>query len=508
MQASGTINDFQKKACRETVYFVGIGGTGMAAVAGLLQEAGFHVLGSDAKMYPPMSTMLEDLGISVLSPYSEENIAKNPASVYVIANSLSRSHPEIEYILRNELPYTSFPAFLGDKFLQKKKSLVVCGTHGKTTTASLLTHLLTEMDEDPSFIIGGLPKNLGRSFHVGKGDFFVIEGDEYDTCFFDKESKFLHYNPCYTLFNNLEYDHADIFPSLESLESMFLKLFKLLPDPQNLIANISDPGVNKIIQKIEWEKYVFQTGSHTKDLFSATEENRHIEVLSSAPCTSFPFLWQGQIKTSLWGTLPIRTRLPGPHNLANIAQALGCLTRLFQNKELKSPTPSSKKIITMIEDFEGVKRRFERLYSDKIFVYEDFAHHPTSVSYTVESIRTLHPHSRIIAAFEPRNATSRRNIFQHEYAKALQKADISLLGEVPYDRRIPEEQKMNLLNLTSEIGSHRAFSFDKNSALLEWLYQQTKPNDVVVFMSSGEFSGIQHQFVQHLEHLPPQSSPI
>jgi UDP-N-acetylmuramate: L-alanyl-gamma-D-glutamyl-meso-diaminopimelate ligase len=248
-----------------TIYFMGIGGTGMAAVAGLCQEAGFRVIGSDNAMYPPMSTMLEELKIPVKTPYSAENFTSEKPDLVVVANALSRGHVELEALLRSGVPYTSFPKLTGDEFLSKRVGVVVTGTHGKTTTSSLTAHVLNELGEDPGFVIGGIPHNFPRSFRLGRGKTFVIEGDEYDTAFFDKGPKFLHYHPHHLIINNIEYDHADIYASVEAIEAQFDAVAQLVPGDGSIMANWDDPRVKNIFNRIKPKARLIKVSTTGKD---------------------------------------------------------------------------------------------------------------------------------------------------------------------------------------------------------------------------------------------------
>lgn len=473
------------------VYFMGIGGTGMASVAGLAQEAGYQVVGSDANIYPPMSTMLEDLRIPVLTPYSEQNISQQNPDLVVVANALSRQHVEIEALQKSGIAYTSFPAFLGDYFLEHRKTVVIAGTHGKTTTSSILAHTLHQLGWDPGYLIGGIPRTLPRSFALGKGPLFVIEGDEYDTAFFDKNSKFLHYRPRYVILNNIEFDHADIFANLEAIEEQFANLLKLVPTAANIIANVDDPGVVKLLKQLHLLDKVTKVATRGQD---PNAEFRLLEL--KAPASARDSTWSVQVQTPDRQTARFTTELAGPHNAANICQVIACLWQISRQGD--SPAFSLEKLQAPIASFTGVKRRLDRLSSAAgVEVFEDFAHHPTAVKAVIESLRTLYPQKRLIVAFEPKNATSRRNIFVKEFAASLGLADRVLIGPCPVDQRIPSEQRMNTDDMVRLIGD-RAEAFADNETLLDSLVAQAKPNDTIVFMSSGSFSGIQYRIGERL----------
>lgn len=479
------------------IYFMGIGGTGMASVAGLAKAKGFHITGSDENLYPPMSTMLEELKIDVSTPYSADNLKNldSPPDLIVVANALSRGNEEIEYMLNNSLKYTSFPEFLGASFLKERASVVVTGTHGKTTTTSILAHIFEELGEDPSYLIGGIPHNFSSSFKLGKGKIFAVEGDEYDTAFFDKNSKFLHYFPKFILFNNLEFDHADIFKDLQDIENQFHKLFKTIPTVSNIIANIDDPGVYNFLKKEKKLEKVVKVSTRGE------QPDADIVVQTITPPTgSESEKWSSEILTKSWGKLNISTSLSGIHNIHNIAQVIGCLQAIDEDPSLDI-TIDPEKLIAAIDSFQGVARRLDKLCqipSQKIEIYEDFAHHPTAVSLVLESYRMANPDKRLLVAFEPKNATSRRNIFTNRYADSLSKADKIYLGACPTDSRITEGQRMDTSELQQQIGD-KASAFNKNEDLLDRLIEDIKPNDSVIFMSSGSFSGIQHKLPNHLQ---------
>lgn len=476
-----------------SIYFVGIGGTGMASVAGLCQEAGYNVTGSDAGIYPPMSDMLAELGIKTFSPYSADNLAGKTPDVAVIANVLSRGNVELEYILEHKIPYVSFPALMGDLFLRHRHTCVVAGTHGKTTTSSLLAHVLNELGEDPGFLIGGIPRNFPRSFRIGGGKTFVIEGDEYDTAFFDKGPKFLHYCPSLAILNNLEFDHADIYPDLAAIEKQFVKLAGLLRDPVNIIANMDDPGIAKIIREQGLDTSVSQVATAGETKNAAVSVGEVSIKASSNTGTQF---WRAEYRCRDLGALTIETNLSGKHNVANIAMVLAALQNLANAAAIRKPT--AEKLQGAFSSFKNVKRRLDRLaYGGDIEVYEDFAHHPTAVKLVIEGFKQAFPKRRLVVAFEPRSATQRRNVFQNDYARTLALADAVYIGECPEDKRIPEDKRMSTSKLQEAIGQ-KARAFPTNSALLASLQTDLTSGDSVVFMSSGSFSGIQHQLAQEI----------
>jgi UDP-N-acetylmuramate: L-alanyl-gamma-D-glutamyl-meso-diaminopimelate ligase len=475
------------------IYFMGIGGTGMAAVAGLCQEAGYQVSGSDVAMYPPMSTMLDELKIPVLTPYNADNVAQASPDLVVVANALSRGHVELEALLRSGTAYTSFPKLTGDIFLVHRTSVVVTGTHGKTTTASLLAHMLFELGEDPGFIIGGIPRNFPRSFRLGTGAPFVIEGDEYDTAFFDKGPKFLHYKPHHLIINNIEFDHADIYKNVEAIEEQFQNVARLVPADGAIIANIDDPRVAALIERVKPTCRIVRVST------LGLSKNSDIKVLhtSARERSRGEQEWLVTLQTSKWGELKLISTLSGKHMMANIAQVIGAIESLCVSKKLKCE-PSAQDMIRAMGSFKSVARRLEHLGSaGKIDVFEDFAHHPTAVGLVIEGFRAVYPNRRLLVAFEPKNATSRRNIFQQSYVEKLGLADLVYIGPTPDDKKVAAEDRMNTTALAKEIGT-KAHSFQSNDDLLKSILKDIKEDDAIIFMSAGSFSGVQHRLLKEL----------
>ncbi len=476
------------------IYFMGIGGTGMAAVAGLCQAAGFQVSGSDAAMYPPMSTMLDQLKIPVKTPYDAKNLEDSKPDLVVVANALSRGHVELEPLLRSGIPYTSFPKLTGEEFLSRRTSIVVTGTHGKTTTSSLLAHILYELGEDPSFIIGGIPRNFPRSFRLGKGDTFIIEGDEYDTAFFDKGPKFLHYFPKHLIINNIEFDHADIYKNVEAIEEQFLNVCKLVPEDGYIIANVDDPRTNALITKHTFKSKVIKVSTLGKS------SDAHVRLISCSakPKTRSEQTWSLSVSSGEFGTLDLETSLSGHHMMANIVQCVALLESLVTAKRLKA-RPNANSIAKAVASFKSVARRLDHLGSFKdIDVYEDFAHHPTAVGLVIEGFRSVYPNRRLLVAFEPKNATSRRNIFMQDYVKKLGLADRVYIGPSPEDKRIAEAERMDVDQLARNIGD-KAKSYATNDSLLESILEDIGRDDAVIFMSAGSFSGVQYRLLEHLK---------
>ncbi len=468
------------------IYFLGIGGTGMAAVAGLLKSDGYQIVGSDKGIYPPMSHLLEALEIKAHTPYDADNIEYEKPDVLVVGNSISKGHVELEAAIKMQVRLTSFPEILEELYLNKANSIVITGTHGKTTTTTLTAHLLNCLGEDPSFLVGGLPKNFPRSFYLGKSEHFVIEGDEYDTVYYDKGPKFLHYCPDYLLIGNIEYDHADIYQSVEEIYQRFQEVIELTLKRQgSIVANLDDAGLTTVLSRVSVPNSA---------LFSVGQQRQHDLCFRGKKVAGGTEL---EIHCPRFDAKPfsLKSKLMGLYNEYNLAMAVGSLIKMSLDGKIHAL--QIPKLQAAVERFTGVHRRLDLLFDGRVKIYEDFAHHPTAVANVLRTLREHFPGRRIIAAFEPANATSRRNVFSEQYSEALRLADEAFLGASPVDLRIQESERMSTQQIAEASGKH-CQAFANNQDLLAALGHTLKDDDVVVFMSSSSFGGIQYKLAQNL----------
>lgn len=461
----------------EHIHLVGIGGTGMGSLARLFVESGYRVTGSDEKLYPPMSDQLARLKIKIYEGYSASNL-RSPPDLAVIGNVITKNNPEAQEVLKRGIPYLSMPQAVTRFFIKDKTSIVVAGTHGKTTTSTLLSWLFTRAGEDPGFLIGGVGNNFSGSAHQGNGRIFVIEGDEYDTAFFDKGPKFLHYLPRVVLLTSIEFDHADIYRDLEHLKSSFEKLVSIIPPDGLLIAWGEDKNVKSImgLAKARVVTYGLHKGS---DYFvknvSLTERGTEFELVGPKIGAKF------------------HTSLFGEHNLLNVVGSLALLSEYGIDKD---------KIQEGLDTFEGIRRRQELVGEiQSVVIIDDFAHHPTAVEKTIKSIRQRYPDRRLWAVFEPRSNTSRRSVFKSEFVKALSFADRVLIARIFKPEKIPENERLNVQSVADilmkkGIDSHY---IPDNDHLLEFLLRNVSRNDVILFMSNGEFDNLPRRLAEGLK---------
>ncbi len=453
------------------IHLVGVAGTGMGSFAGMLKTAGYEVTGSDENVYPPMSDMLAAWGVQVMTPYAEANLDVARPDLVIIGNVIRRVNPEATVVRERGIPQMSFPAAFGSLVLADKHSVVVVGTHGKTTTSALMAHVLVDAGTDPSFLVGGVALNGGANFRNGNGPFDVVEGDEYDTAYFDKGPKFLHYRAKTAILTSVEFDHADIYRDMAHYESAYEKFAATLPEDGFLAVAASYPNAVRIAQKSS-RAFVATYAVHGEADYTA-------EKLSFGPDGARFVVREPRGRTGEY-LLP----MSGHHNVEN---ALGVYAAA------RSLGLSADQIRAGFASFAGVKRRQEiRGTVDDILVIDDFAHHPTAVRETIVAIRQRYPERRLWAVFEPRSNTSRRNIHQNEYASAFDGAALaSIRVPEPHDKVPVDEQ----LDIGKVVDALRAKGIDADASrdvdvIVRRVVSEARPGDVILVMSNGSFGGL------------------
>jgi UDP-N-acetylmuramate: L-alanyl-gamma-D-glutamyl-meso-diaminopimelate ligase len=449
------------------MHILGICGTFMGGVAALARELGHTVEGSDANVYPPMSTQLEALGIELMRGYTAEHLQPAPDLV-VVGNAMTRGNPAVEYMLDAQLRYISGPQWLGETLLAGREVLAVAGTHGKTTTTSLLAHLLEQAGLAPGFLVGGVPGNFGVSARLGQGKPFVIEADEYDTAFFDKRSKFVHYRPRIAILNNLEYDHADIFPDVAAIQRQFHHLVRTVPGNGRLIVNAHDKHLAEVLTMGCW------TPVETFGIGFGDWQATLVEADGSA----FTVHRSGELIGDVhWSLL-------GNHSVMNALAALAAAT---------AAGADPRALLPAFATFDSVKRRMELVGEvNGVRVYDDFAHHPTAIATTLAGLRAKVGAARIVVALEPRSNSMRQGAHAEALAPSLADADAVVFlhrPELPWDAG----------HVTAALGG-RGSTAPNVDALLEALRAQVKPGDQVIFMSNGGFEAAPRRFVERLRH--------
>ncbi|MCY1045005.1 UDP-N-acetylmuramate:L-alanyl-gamma-D-glutamyl-meso-diaminopimelate ligase [Corallococcus sp. bb12-1] len=469
---NGNVLDTLDPKSVRRIHLVGVAGTGMGSFAGMLKAAGYDVTGSDENVYPPMSDMLQAWGIPVRTPYAPANLdAANPDLV-IIGNVIRRVNPEATSVRERGLKQMSFPAALGTLFLDRSHSVVVAGTHGKTTTSSLMAHVLVAAGKDPSFLVGGVTQNYAGNYRVGKGPHFVVEGDEYDTAYWDKGSKFLHYRPRTAILTSVEFDHADIFRDLPHYEATFEKFVRMVPQDGQLVVCAAYPNAVRIARAGGTAPVVTYVAKEGADA-DFTPKN-----LSFGPDGArFDVVERGQVLGTV--TLP----MSGAHNVEN---ALGVIAAA------RGLGLTFAEIQQGLSTFQGVKRRQEvRADVDGVLVVDDFAHHPTAVRETISAIRHRYPDRRLWAIFEPRSNTSRRNIHQEDYAHAFPGATRASLKVPERHDKVPEGEELNVPKLIEALKAQgiAADGATDVPTLVERVASEAKAGDVLLVMSNGAFGG-------------------
>ena len=468
------------KANPRHIHLIGICGTAMASLAGMLKECGFRVTGSDAAAYPPMSTFLASLDIPLLQPFAEANLNPRPDLV-VVGNAISRGNVELEYVLDERIPFRSLPQILRDQFLAGKEVLVVAGTHGKTTTTSMLAWIFKTADLQPSFLIGGIAENFGSSFGLADGRYFILEGDEYDTAFFDKGPKFLHYFPDAAILTSVEFDHADIYKDLDAVETAFKRLVNLIPRRGRIISFDTGESVARCLEKalcpIERYGSTDRATWRIADLKLGTEK------------TSWTVLCEGK----RWAEFEFP--LAGEYNVWNATAAAAMAADYGVPKEV---------IADALRTFQSVKRRLEvKAEVNGVTIIDDFAHHPTAIEQTLRALRSRYPSARLWAVLEPRSNTMRRNVLQEALASSLALADEVIIANVFKSEAIPEAERLDLNQVAAELqkkGRIAKIMADADEIVAS-IAPQLRSGDVVAILSNGGFGGIYEKLPERLRKL-------
>jgi UDP-N-acetylmuramate: L-alanyl-gamma-D-glutamyl-meso-diaminopimelate ligase len=463
------------KEAPRNFHFLGICGTAMASVAAALQERGFKVTGSDENVYPPMSSFLEGKGIALKQGYRAENIPAD-ADVVVIGNVMKRGNAEVEAVLNRKLFYLSLPEVLKDYFLRGRHNLVVTGTHGKTTTTALLAWIMEKAGRKPGYLIGGLPKNFGQGARLNDSKYFVIEGDEYDTAFFDKRSKFIHYLPELLIVNNIEFDHADIFKNLDEIKLSFRRLLNIVPQNGMVLLNGDDPNCVEVAK--DCPAQMIEIG------FSKNCAQRIREIAYSSEGSRFKL-----------GEQSFEIPLVGEFNVRNAAMA-ATAARFYDVPD--------KKIDNAFKSFAGIARRQElRGEARGVKVIDDFGHHPTAVAHTLQALRHRYRAHRLWAVFEPRSNTTRRAVFQEQLPEAFKFADGVFISQVARLEQIPEDERLNPERVVAAIAKSGRPAFYESNAevIVDRIVPMLRQKDVVIIFSNGGFDNIHEKLLARLREL-------
>lgn len=461
----------------EHIHLIGIGGAAMTPLAGMLKERGYQVTGSDVGVYPPASTLLQALAIPWNDGFSEDNLRPQPDLV-VVGNALSRGNPEVEYVLDQRIPYCSLPEALKELFLPGHTSIVIAGTHGKTTTTAMVSWIFQVAGRRPNFLVGGEAQNFGRSYSLGGGEEFILEGDEYDSAFFDKGPKFLHYRPDELVITSIEFDHADIYPDLAAIELQFRRLVNLVPRRGRIIAWGQSPVVASCVQQAFCPVETYGLGSEADWVAG------DLEFTEGA--THFRAARRGREMAS------VRLALAGRHNVLNALAAIAVANGRGIEREA---------IEQALRTFRGVRRRMEvKGEAGGVTVVDDFAHHPTAIRATLDAARAAWPGRRIWVAFEPRSNTMRRNVFESALTEALVGADGVVLGSVNRPHLLTEAERLSPERVVSSLRARgrTAQALASAAEIAAFLAAELQPGDIVLAMSNGSFDGLCEKLLERL----------
>jgi UDP-N-acetylmuramate: L-alanyl-gamma-D-glutamyl-meso-diaminopimelate ligase len=481
------------------VFFIGVCGTAMGNAAVLLKKMGHEVAGSDAGVYPPMSDVLESAGIDLFEGFAEQDMLTWQPDRVVVGNAVSRGNPQVEYLLRTrEIDFVSLPQLIGEDLIGNRPAVVVAGTHGKTTTTSLTSFALAQAGQEPGYLIGGVPLDLPSGNELGGSAFpFVIEGDEYDSAFFDKRSKFIHYRPKVLVINNLEFDHGDIFRDLQDISRSFSHLLRIVPSDGFVLRNGDDPNL-LALPDAPWTR-IISVGVGEDNEFRITD------FTEDADGSRFGLSWKGE------HIMQVDWDMPGLFNARNLAMATlaSVLSQQICQADdplvIASQNPFSGVSLPDFSECAGVKRRQEILHdSEEIVILSDFAHHPTAIVSALESLRARWSGREIVACFEPRSNTAVTNVFEDRFADALAFADVGLLGAVHRAEKIPADKRINPANMIQRIQAQgkSGHAFTTNQELEDFLknYSFSEPA-LVVFFSNGSFDGVISRFVEFVKNM-------
>lgn len=460
------------------IHMIAVCGTGMGALACILKKMGYKVTGSDHQVYPPMSIFLEQKGIDIFNGFDAKNLSSEPDLV-IVGNAVTQKNPEAEQMVKKKLCFCSMPQAINHFMAKDKKALVICGTHGKTTTSAILAWILYRAGKDPSFVIGGILRDFHSNSRLGKGEYIVLEGDEYDTAFFDKGPKFLHYKSHRTILTSIEFDHADIFNDLNHVKNTFSSMISGLDKTSSLFAFDKDENIDQILDKCSCNTVRYGQAQN-----SGSSGWKLANVVIDGVWTIFDVLKHGRQYHRF------KTHMMGIHNMVNALSAIAVADSLDIPKEA---------ISVALESFQGVKRRQEiRGIKNKITVMDDFAHHPTAVRETINAVRPYYPDSGLWAIFEPRTNSSMRKIFQDIYPDCFDAADFICIRTPSRLDKIPETERFSSEKLVADLEKRgkAAFHFEKTDSIIKFVKDKIMPGDVLLIMSNGGFDNIHERLLR------------
>lgn len=460
----------------DKIHLISACGTGMGALASMLKDLGYSVSGSDHGIYPPMSTFLFEKGIELFDGFDEKNISDD-IDLVIVGNAVTKDNIEAKALCKKKLNYVSMPQAINHFFAKDKKIIMVTGTHGKTTTTGLISHILEDCEKDPSFFIGGIHKNFNSGYKVGKGDYIVIEGDEYDTAFFDKESKFLHFNPHRLVITGIEFDHADIFKDISHIKKFFFKLITKTDDDCKIFSFDSSHELRDLLQNFKDKNIAYYGYNLESEIF-------YQDKLYSSSGIEYNYCGKKQV------FIP----MSGDHNIFNSLAAISvCLSLGIEFND----------ILCSLKNYKGMKRRQElRGEVDKIKIIDDFAHHPTEVKFTIKGIKDCYKPNRLISVFEPRTNTSMRDVFQTQYEDSFHGSNLIIIREPSRLDKVPKDERFSSKKLVANLlkKGFNACYYDNTDDIIKFLIKESHKDDLILIMSNGGFDNIHKRLIDGLKN--------